>query len=211
MFVLLKSCRGSHAAIFGQIMCLNQAVLSFHFIVTREVSAFSIPPGFFAEQTLVSKVMDLPSQRLAWCGGTFILCCQGEPPDWLGRPRHCRPALAACAHRARPKLLLSEQPWPLFARAETVKQKKERERENKWACFRAAFGLWVCEEATAASQRHFTATPKVEQLFFRWGWKARWAIDIEMTLCCSCKPLFELLYLFWISTQSVLPLYTSKI
>lgn len=65
MFVLLKWCRGSHAAIFGQIMCLNEAVLCFHFIVTREVSASSIPLGFFAEQTLVSKVMDLPGQRLA--------------------------------------------------------------------------------------------------------------------------------------------------
>lgn len=65
MFVLLKWCRGSHAAIFGQIMCLNEAVLCFHFIVTREVSASSIPPGFLAEQTLVSKVMDLPGQRLA--------------------------------------------------------------------------------------------------------------------------------------------------
>lgn len=118
---------------------------------------------------------------------------------------------SSCVYTQSPKLLLSEQPWPLFARAETVKQKKKRERENKWACFRAAFGLWVCEEATAASQRHFTATPKVEQLFFHWGWKARWANDIEMTLCCSRKPLFELLYLFWISTQSVLPLYTSKI
>lgn len=75
-------------------------------------------------------------------------------------------------------------------------RRRARERENKWACFRAAFGLWVCEEATAASQRHVTATPKVEQLFFHWGLNARWANDIEMTLCCSCKPLFELLYLF---------------
>lgn len=73
-------------AIFGQIMCLNEAVLSFHFIVTREVSASLIPPGFFAEQTLVSKVMDLPGRRLASCGGTFIPCCQGSHQIGWGVP-----------------------------------------------------------------------------------------------------------------------------
>lgn len=131
-------------------LCLNHARPSFHFIVTGEVSASSIPPpGFFAEQTPVSKVMDLPGRWLAWCGGRFTSRCQGEPPDGPERPCHCRPPLAVCVCAVVQTCFYQSNlglglPDPKLSNGR--RRRRRGVTENKWACFTATFGLWAVKK-----------------------------------------------------------------
>lgn len=93
LFAVTIQCRCSHTAFDLSRLCI-WIKWSFHFIVSRaSLGRFLLPcsPTSSLNKRWSPRWWISQGQWFAWCGGALTLCCQGETPDGLGLPCHCRP------------------------------------------------------------------------------------------------------------------------